>query len=173
MVSEPEPVVRLTRLRVELAADCAAMDARSAEVAELVDRWDKGGSLGRPELVLLAVNLHGWYTALETALERVARLLDRSSPEGGSWHIDLPAQMKLDMPGVRPAVIPEQAVQGLHELRKFRHFFRSAYVLDLDEAQVRQRAAELLQVDRPMATALSGLQNHVASTLAELTGLAQ
>ena len=53
MVSEPEPVVRLTRLRVELAADCAAMDARSAEVAELVDRWDKGGSLGRPELVLL------------------------------------------------------------------------------------------------------------------------
>ena len=74
MVAEPEAVVRLTRLRTELAADCAAMKARASEVAQLSDRWDKSGSLGRPELVLLAVNLHGWYTALETALEDRLRL---------------------------------------------------------------------------------------------------
>ena len=173
MVAEPEAVVRLTRLRTELAADCAAMKARASEVAQLSDQWDKSGSLGRPELVLLAVNLHGWYTAFETALEPVARLLDQSTPEGGSWHVDLLAQMKLDIPGVRPSVIPEAAMQALHELRKFRHFFRNAYVLDLDPQQVRQRAVDLLHADPPLADAMSNLQAHVTATLAELTGIAR
>ena len=171
MVAEPEAIVRLTRLRAELSVDCAAMNARVAEVAQLIDSWDTASSLGRPELVLLAVNLHGLYTALETALERVARLLDHSAPEGGSWHVDLLAQMKLDVPGVRPAVVPEIATQGLHELRKFRHFFRNAYVLNLDPLQVRLRADDLLRVADPVANALSGLQAHVAATLAELTGI--
>ena len=144
------------------------MKARAAEVAQLNDRWDKADGLGRPELVLLAVNLHGWYTAFETALERVARLLDQSIPEGSSWHIDLLAQMKLDIPGVRPAVIPEGAMQALHNLRKFRHFFRNAYVLDLDPVQVKQRAADLLQAVPPLATAMANLQAHIGATLAEL-----
>jgi hypothetical protein len=148
------------------------MEARASEVEQLMDGWDKAGALGRPELALLAVNLHGWYTALETALERIARLLDQSAPEGGSWHVDLLAQMKIDVPGVRPAAVPEIVMPRLHELRKFRHFFRNAYVLDLDPAQVRERAADLLRVAHPVATALSGLQIHVAATLAELTGIA-
>ena len=59
MVAEPETVVRLTRLKTDLAGDRAAMDARESEVGELVRRWDQAGSLGRPELVLIAVNLHG------------------------------------------------------------------------------------------------------------------
>ena len=173
MVAEPESVVRLTRLQAELATDFAAMKARASEVAELSSHWDRAGGLGRPELVLLAVNLHGWYTALETALERVARLLDQSTPEGGSWHVDLLGQMKLDIPGVRPSVIPDVAMRSLHELRKFRHFFRNAYVLDLDPLQVRQRVADLLRADPLLAGALSNLQAHVAATLAELTGTAR
>jgi hypothetical protein len=155
-----------------LVVDRAALEARAAETAELMGRWDTDGRLGRPELVLLAVNLHGWYTALETALERVARLLDQSVPEGGSWHIDLLAQMKLDVPGVRPAVLPEMAMQALHELRKFRHFFRNAYVLDLDPVLVHQRSSDLVRVSLPVADGLAGLQNHIASTLTALIGTA-
>jgi hypothetical protein len=170
MISEPDALVRLTRLCAELATDCTAMKARASEVAQLNSHWDKLGSLGRPELVLLAVNLHGWYTALETALERVARLLDQSTPEGGSWHIDLLAQMKLDIPGVRPSVLPEAAMQALHELRKFRHFFRNAYVLEFDPLQIKQRAADLLQADPLLAVTMSNLQTHLAATLAELAG---
>ena len=168
MVAETETVVRLTRLKTDLASDRAAMDARESEVAELVRLWDKTGSLGRPELVLIAVNLHGWYTALETALERVARLLDQTVPDGGSWHLDLLAQMRLEVPGVRPAIVPESVMPGLHELRKFRHFFRNAYALDLDVALVRQRAADLLRVRGPEAAAMAAIQAHINASLTEL-----
>lgn len=168
MVVETETVVRLTRLKTDLTSDRAAMDARESEVGELVRRWDKAGSLGRPELVLIAVNLHGWYTALETALERVARLLDQTVPDGGSWHLDLLAQMRLEVPGVRPAIVPESFMPELHELRKFRHFFRNAYALDLDAALVRQRAADLLCVCGPEAAAMAALRAHIDATLTEL-----
>jgi len=168
MVAETEAVVRLTRLKTDLTGDRAAMDARESEVAELVGRWDQAGSLGRPELVLIAVNLHGWYTALETALERVARLLDQTVPDGGSWHLDLLAQMQLEVPGVRPAIVPEGFTPELHELRKFRHFFRNAYALELDAALVRQRAADLLRVCGPQAVAMAALRAHIDATLSEL-----
>jgi hypothetical protein len=117
---------------------------------------------------LVAVNLHGWYTALETALERVARLLDQTVPDGGSWHLDLLAQMRLEVPGVRPAIIPESVMPELHELRKFRHFCRNAYALDLDAAMVRQRAADLLRVCGPEAGAMAALRARIDATLAEL-----
>jgi hypothetical protein len=81
--------------------------------------------------------------------------------------------MKLDVPGVRPAVIPEMALPALHELRKFRHFFRNAYILDLDPVLVRQRCAELLRVGGPVVSGLAGLHNHVRSTLVELIGSAK
>lgn len=172
MVAEPEVVVRLMRLRAEVGADRAAMEARAAEVGELLRRWDREGGLGRPELVLLAVNLHGWYTALETALERIARLLDQSVPDGNSWHVDLLVQMQLEVPGVRPAVISKSAEPGLHELRKFRHFFRNAYVLDLDPALVRQRAGDLSRVGDAVTAGLLALEAHIAATLVELLGTA-
>ena len=108
MVSDPEVVVRLARLTKELDADTAALDARGREIGELTQAWATAGGLARPELVLLAVNLHGWYTALETALERVARLLDQTVPAGNTWHVDLLAQMQVEIPGLRPSVVPAQ-----------------------------------------------------------------
>jgi hypothetical protein len=106
MVIEAELAVRLRRLQVELRADIAALVARSTETRELSERWEATGALGRPELVLVAVNLHGWYTAAETAYERVARLLDQVVPEGPGWHADLLAQMRIEVPGLRPRCCP-------------------------------------------------------------------
>lgn len=168
MVSDPSTVVRLTRLRAELERDLAAMQARAAEVDELLGRWNAEGSLERPQLIVMAVNLHGWYTALETALERIARLLDQSVPTGSSWHADLLEQMALDVPGVRPAALPGADRPKLDELRKFRHFFRNAYVLDLDPVLVRKRASELASVQGSVATSLGRALAHIAATLAEI-----
>jgi hypothetical protein len=168
MVAEPELVVRLTRLRTEVQSDRAAMQARADEAAQLIDRWDREGALGRPEIVLLAVNLHGWYTALEAALERIGRLLDQSVPEGESWHADLVAQMQLEVPGVRRAVIPKDVDAGLRDLRRFRHFFRNAYVLDLDPTLVRQRATDLFRVRGPVAAGLAALETHLRAAIDEL-----
>lgn len=152
MVADPEVLVRLTRLASELDHDWAALRARAAEIASLSERWQREGSLPRPEMVLVAVNLHGWYTALETGLERIARSLDQTVPTGNAWHTELVAQMQLDVKGLRPAVLPMAA--ELHELRKFRHFFRNAYVLELDPGKLQQRAADLLRIEATMSASL-------------------
>jgi hypothetical protein len=173
MGSEPAAIVRLARLQQSLAVDCEALEARAAEVEELVGHWQRDGNLPRPELVLLAVNLHGWYTALETAFERVARLVDQSVPAGSAWHLELLEQMQLELPGVRPAALAPAAAAKLHELRKFRHFFRNAYALDLQPPLVRLRAEELLEVREPVSRQLTLLLRHVDAALAELSGSAK
>ena len=76
--------------------------------------------------------------------------------------------MQLEVPGVRPAIIPASIMSELHELRKFRHFFRNAYALDLDATLVRQRAADLLRVCGPEAAAMAALRAHIDATLTEL-----
>ncbi len=168
MVSEPNAVVRLTRLRAELERDVSAMEARASEVDDLLRRWSADGNLGRAEIIVMAVNLHGWYTALETALERIARLLDQSVPGGSTWHVDLVEQMQLDVAGVRPAALPGDSRPKLDELRKFRHFFRNAYVFDLDPDLVRRRAIELSSLHGPISASLGRAQAHIIATLAEM-----
>jgi hypothetical protein len=168
MVREPDILVRLRRLQAEIAVDIAALKERDRETRELVARWDGEGTLGRPELVLVAVNLHGWYTALETALERVARPLDQSMPSGSSWHIDLLEQMRLDMPGLRGPLLPTEGLPALHELRKFRHFFRNAYVLNLDGTKVRSRARDLEMVGVGVIEHLERFERELARAVAEL-----
>jgi hypothetical protein len=173
MVREPEVIVRLRRLEAELAVDVSGLRAREAEIRELVARWDVDGHLSRPELVLLAVNLHGWYTAFESGLERVARLLDQSVPTGAAWHVDLIEQMRLDIPAVRAALVPAGAVGALHELRRFRHFFRNAYVLDLDPVKVRARVRDLESVAASVLEALDRFAGELALAIRELAGVSR
>jgi len=168
MVAEAELAVRLRRLQVELRANVAAMRARAAETRELDQRWESAGALSRPELVLVAVNLHGWYTAAETAYDRVARLLDQAVPAGAGWHADLLSQMRVDVPGLRPAVIPMEVTAEMQELRKFRHFFRNAYVLELDPRRVRDRVRELLRAHPAVEAGLVQLDEHVERVLTQV-----
>jgi hypothetical protein len=168
MVAEPDLLVRLHRLRTELRADVDAMEARAAETRTLVESWDEQGTIGRADLVLIAVNLHGWYTAFEAALERTARQLDQTVPTGSSWHVDLLDQMRIEMPGLRSALIPEGTLILLHELRKFRHFFRNAYVLELDAPQVRARATNLALIADPVASRLRDFLSELTTTVEAL-----
>ncbi|HVV48373.1 MAG TPA: hypothetical protein VHO06_01820 [Polyangia bacterium] len=169
MVRDPEILVRLRRLQAEIAVDTAALRERERETRDLATRWDAGGSIGRPELALLAVNLHAWYTAFESLLERVARLLDQTVPTGSSWHSELIEQMRLDLPGLRPALVPLDAVSPLYELRKFRHFFRNAYAVDLDLAKIRARARDLEAVAPAVIEAFDRFAEELARAVQELT----
>jgi hypothetical protein len=169
MAADPQALTRLARLRSEVAIDAQALAARTGEVAGLLANWRRT-PLGRAELMLVAVNLHGYYTALETLLERVARLLDEHVPEGPSWHVDLLAQMQVEIPGLRPPAIDPTVVEDLHELRKFRHFFRNAYVLDLDPEHVRRHADRLERIRLPVAAAIDRLLSHIDRTVQALSG---
>ena len=59
--------------------------------------------------------------------------------------------MTLDIEGLRPRLLSEQAYDSLDELRRFRHLFRSAYRLRLDAerlALVRRKAQTLERIYR-------------------------
>ncbi|MDY7040304.1 MAG: hypothetical protein SVX38_05535 [Chloroflexota bacterium] len=69
--------------------------------------------------------------------------------ERAGWHADLLRRMTLNVEGIRPRLLSEEAYDCLDELRRFRHLFRSAYQLRLDAerlALVRKKARVLEQV---------------------------
>jgi hypothetical protein len=84
-------VATLTRLRRELAEDRRALQERASQLDEAKGRlqeppWTSHG----------AVALHGWYTGLESALERTVRTLDGDLPRGERWHRDLLSQATIE-----------------------------------------------------------------------------
>ena len=100
----------------------------------------------------MAYQLHNLYGAFEQLFEEVARSFENQI-DGERYHTDLLRRMKLEIEGVRPALLSEQTFTQLDELRRFRHFFRHAYSADLDPAKVTdlvtraQQLRELIQQD--------------------------
>ena len=79
----------------------------------------------------IALNLHSFYSAIERLFELIARYVDRSVPKGETWHRDLLQQMAKDMLDLRPAVIGEDSILALDELRRFRHVVVNIYTINL------------------------------------------
>jgi hypothetical protein len=168
MAGDPQLLARPSRLLAEVAIDRAALAARGEETSAMLSKWHAEVSLGRAELTLVAANLHGWYTALESLCERVARQLDENVPTGPTRHIDLLSQMQIEVPELRPPVIAAGVVGDLHELRKFRHFFRNAYVLEFDPALVRAQAERLDRIRATVGETLDRLCGHLEMVVQDL-----
>lgn len=167
MTAAPATATRLARLLADAFRDREALEARAADVRRLTELSSQR-ALTRDEVVVLAVHLHGWYTALEAFLERVARLVDETVPSGSAWHSDLVVQMCVEVPGLRPRVLDPELEIPIAELRKFRHFFRNAYVLELDPKRVLEVATVLHAVHATCIAGLDGLGVHLRAVLAEL-----
>jgi hypothetical protein len=133
---------RIQRLRAEIASDLRTFESRLAELARLPALADAD----RGSLAEAAVALHHAYGAVESALARVARVIDDGLPEGPEWHQALLQVMTLAIDSVRPAVLSLKTHELLQRLLGFRHFFRHAYSINLDGARLemlRLHASEL------------------------------
>jgi len=64
-------------------------------------------------------------------VERVVVTLEGRLPPGPSTHAELIRCAVRPLPGVRPAILDGSTTDALDELRRFRHFFRHAYALEL------------------------------------------
>lgn len=134
MTPAESSAARVRKLLAEVQADRRALSARTAEARAYVDA---GLEQGPPERVgALALALDRAYTALESALERVARALEGGPPEGPDWHAELLRDAGLDIERVRPAVLGPPALAAAHEARRFRHFLRHAYGAEIDPARL-------------------------------------
>ncbi len=79
----------------------------------------------------VALNLHAFYSGLERLFELTARHVDQALPSGEMWHRDLLERMAQHVEGIRPAVIGQESVRLLDELRRFRHLVRNVYTVNL------------------------------------------
>ncbi|GJM41876.1 MAG: hypothetical protein DHS20C20_21580 [Ardenticatenaceae bacterium] len=79
----------------------------------------------------VALNLHGFYTAVEQIFEDIARTIDQNVPDGSQWHRDLLLQMSAELKEVRPAVIRRETRHCLDQFRGFRQVVRNVYSFTL------------------------------------------
>jgi hypothetical protein len=114
------------------------------------------------------VKLHAWYTAFESILERIARVVEGGLPGGPSYHQDLLRGMALPLAVVRPAVIDPGRLVDLSELLAFRHFFRHAYAVALDEVELRSHAARLERTHPGVREDLRGFEQVVLGWIQRL-----
>jgi hypothetical protein len=158
---------------VELAALLSEIDEarhRMAALAEEIGNVDPGGD-GDPSraiLALLAVDLHSWYSALESLLERILAAVDGSTPTGKALHAELLRQASRPLEGIRPAILAPQRFADIDELRKFRHFFRRAYALDLRHDKLRRSLEPFVHVHRDIDADLAQFADFVRKLIDEL-----
>jgi hypothetical protein len=124
------------------ARELAGADLRTliGDLAAEIANKDLGPKADPPRevLALLAVDLHSYYTALESLVERVLVAVEGRTPGGPASHAALLREASRAIEGVRPSLFPPERIDGLDELRRFRHVFRHAYALDLRHDKMRR-----------------------------------
>lgn len=142
-------------LRAEVERDWE-MVLKQLERARSVDP-----GAGPPEAALVALSLDHAYQAFENVLVRVERALGLAPRGGAEWHRALLADAALDIPDLRPALFSPELEVDWDELRRFRHFLRHAYPLDLDarrlSVNVERLERAVLGTREPLTAALRAL----------------
>ena len=100
------------------------------------------------DLNSMAYWLHSLYSAHEQLFEVVANFFENQI-EGDRYHADLLRRMKTEIKGVRPALISSASHGMLNELRRFRHFFRYAYGVELDADRLERLVHIAIQLKEP------------------------
>jgi len=85
------------------------------------------------------------YTIMETFFFRVAQFFE-SSLSATEWHKELLEHMRLEVPGVRVAVISDKTFEVCAELLRFRHFRRYFFELEYDWDRIEMVKKKYLQV---------------------------
>lgn len=93
-------------------------------------------ALSEVETIAAAYHLHNIYNALENTFDQISRTFENHVKDLSRWHQELLAKMFLDVPPVRPAVLPPGIRPLLSDLCGFRHIFRHSYDYTLDTAKL-------------------------------------
>lgn len=123
---------RLLSLAAELATDMQVVRTIADEIKKDCENLTAGKEPDLLTMMGLAALLHHFYSAAETAFERIVKYFDGGLPMGDSWHRDLLSRVATEIPDVRPAVISRALQKQLDDYRRFRHLFRNVYELNLD-----------------------------------------
>lgn len=129
-------------LERELAADRRVLADAAGKASHRIDDTHDG------HLEACAYELARFYTVFERMLEGICEAFENHFEHDGDWHERLLTRLALDLPGLRPAFLPEPAVEKLRELERFRHLIRHAYDLTLREERLRELVQYAIAADR-------------------------
>lgn len=87
--------------------------------------------------VLAAYYLSGIYSCVEDIFEKIAKVFENNIENPAAWHRELLLRMRIEIDGVRPAVISGNIHTFLDEMRSFRHVFKESYMFSLDEDRIK------------------------------------
>lgn len=88
------------------------------------------------KLVESAFYVSQLYSGYEKIFQDVAKTFENNI-EQDYWHKSILERMSLEIADIRPALISEESLECLNELRAFRHFFRHAYDADINDEKFR------------------------------------
>ncbi len=150
------------RLIAELRSDIedlSVLEGRNRQAAARVE----SGARDDLDWAALGYTIHNLYGIMEGYCLRVAKFFE-NDVDTIAWHRGLLQRMRLDIEGVRPALLDERAFLLLDELRGFRHVFRHLYARALDPERV-----EMLQ--RKVGPALEAFRKCHEEYLEKMTGI--
>lgn len=149
-------LVELITLQQELSDDCRVLSGAAARCkAHLQDAHS-----GRLEAA--AFELARSYNIIEQAALRVARAFENHFEKDGGWHEALLRRLTLEIPGIRPALLPVKLRPALNELRRFRHLVHHAYELELREDRIQELAITIQTVSQSLGPAWDDFIRKVA-----------
>ena len=164
--------IQLTRSEIsKLVQFVAASMEKIDELASSID--DAAGKNDDANIdvgakAFLAVELHRYYTGLESVLERIVRVIDGTIPAGESWHRDLLMVASRPISNLRPTVLDAKAAGALHRLLAFRHFFRHAYFVELDWNELEPHRHRVVSIHPQIKAQIDRFVAHLRDTLDEL-----
>jgi hypothetical protein len=123
---------KILALKADLGADLQAIEQIYTMLAR---QGDFGAS--DEQAIIVGYYLHNLYNAFESIFQRVAETFENDIADRSQWHTLLLKRMTLDIEGIRPRLLSDEAYQCLDELRRFRHVFRSMYTASLDVERLR------------------------------------
>jgi hypothetical protein len=114
--------------------------------------------------------LHAFYNELEKLFRLVAERIDGFEPGGEDWHARLAEQVFLEVPSLRPALLPEGLKAQTREFRGFRHLFRHLYSLDLESGRVLALLDAVPEYWRHACKALADFTRYLEQVASALEG---
>lgn len=119
-------------LQAEIRADLESVERIFRELDGIRQEIPSNRPPSLRDKAVIGYLLHNLYCAFENIFKNIAALFGNATADPESWHAYLLKRMTLTIESVRPSVIGSESYEALDELRRFRHFFRHAYTMDLD-----------------------------------------
>lgn len=118
-------------LKNEIKKDLIEIDKIYIEIQKIEE--DIQTSKDPKNLITLSYYLHNLYTAFESIFENISRCFENVVEDTALYHRKLLKKMNIEIDNIRPKVISDMAYPYFDELRRFRHFFRHAYEIKIND----------------------------------------